>query len=112
MTDTTPTAYILREYGGSHATLVEQVTPDVPYDPADRATSCAHERRTCYTVYRGLLCRTWNLSNGQGPQFSEVCAGLRSTGNTVPAAHDADVARIVQTESRRRFRRNLPIIDA
>jgi hypothetical protein len=51
-----------------------------------------------YVSYRGLLHRTWNRHNGQGPQFQEACRGLTHRGGTIPVAAGQDVAKIMQME--------------
>jgi hypothetical protein len=85
-------AYIIREHDGRFATLVELV------DNSHLVDGQKFERRTEYTEYRGLLCRRWNLDNGQGDQFEEVCGGLRSHGATIPVKPGADIAEIIQAE--------------
>lgn len=65
---------------------------------ADAAALIENNRTTEYVSYRGLLCRMWNLNNGQGPQFQEVCRGLHSRGTTIPVPDGVDVAKIIQQE--------------
>ena len=90
--------FILREDGGSYATLVEPRT-----DAGE-----IFETRTQYTAYRGVLCRHW-IVDWQGSKFDEVSGGLRSRGGTIPVKDGADIAKIIQREAIGRYGYRLPI---
>jgi hypothetical protein len=99
-----PESYIVR-VGPKSATLVDLR----PRWNEDYSASYPHEERTDYVAYRGNLCREWNLNNGQGSQFQEVCAGLRHIGLVVTVGDNDDVAKIIQREAFSRFGDKLSI---